>query len=51
MIGALRYFASRMFAPRYWPKDGATASSISPISGIRTVVVPLETRTIVVRTE
>jgi len=23
MIGSLRYFASRMWAPRYWPKVGA----------------------------
>lgn len=23
MIGALRYFASRFLAPRYWPKVGA----------------------------
>jgi len=22
MIGAARFFASRMFAPRYWPKVG-----------------------------
>jgi hypothetical protein len=24
VIGAARYFAPRMFAPRYWPKVGAT---------------------------
>lgn len=24
MIGAARYFAPRMFAPRYWPKVGDT---------------------------
>lgn len=26
MIGARRYFAPRMFAPRYWPKTGAAAA-------------------------
>jgi hypothetical protein len=31
--------------------QAAAAVVVSPISGVRTVVVPLETRTIVVRTE
>lgn len=36
MIGSLRYWASRMFAARYWPKVGATA------------VAPAEPRVVVV---
>lgn len=28
MIGAARYFAPRMFAPRYWPKLGAAVSAV-----------------------
>jgi hypothetical protein len=31
MIGALRYFASRFFAPRYWPKVGAGTGEPDPI--------------------
>lgn len=30
MIGALRYFASRFLAPRYWPKVGAGTVTLFP---------------------
>lgn len=37
MIGAARQWARRMFAPRYWPKVGATAA---PVAVGRTFTAP-----------
>jgi hypothetical protein len=40
-----------LYLGQAFPQAAAAAVVVSPISGVRTVVVPLETRTIVVRTE
>lgn len=49
MIGALRYFASRFLAQRYWPKIGA-ASNFVPDAD-RTFTVKRESRTFTVAGE
>lgn len=43
MIGALRYWAERMFAPRFWPKFGAGTTTALDLC--TTSVVPLHART------